>query len=408
MAGACERFVPEAGTELAAAVLADRRGEAEARWRERWAAREVVARRPDEAGLYLALAPMDGVTDAVYRGLLTGLNGGRSGISVCVSEFVRVTRDPAPASVLRRDVPELMVGGRTAAGVPVFVQLLGGDPEPVARTAQVAASLGAPGIDLNFGCPAKTVNKSDGGATLLKYPERIKRIVERTRELVPHEIPVSMKMRVGWDSAEGIETIAMAAEAGGAAWITIHARTRSQLYRPPVVWDALARARAVVRVPVVANGDVRVASDVHACAAESCCEAFMIGRGAMARPGVFAAIRDDADEVAETEKERARLGELLVRYHELLVLDGVTPARALARVKQWLRMGAGIDPALVPLFDLVKGQAAWDVVRPMLVLGSPHVAGVPREAVDDAKDQRDDQGDQEDHEEDAGDARSGA
>jgi tRNA-dihydrouridine synthase C len=217
---------------------------------------------------------------------------------VCVSEFVRVTRDPAPAAVLRRDVPELMTGGRTAAGVPVFVQLLGGDAEPVARTAQVAASLGAPGIDLNFGCPAKTVNNHDGGATLLKYPERIRRIVARTRELVPHEIPVTMKMRVGWDSAEGIEAIAEAAEAGGAAWITIHARTRSQLYRPPVVWDALARARAAVRIPVVANGDVCVANDVHACAAESCCEAFMIGRGAMARPSVFAAIR--RDDAAET------------------------------------------------------------------------------------------------------------
>lgn len=406
MAGACEKFVPEAGTEIGAAVLADRRGEAETRWRERWAARVEVARRPDAPGLYLALAPMDGVTDAVYRGLLTGLNGGRSGISVCVSEFVRVTRDPVPAAVLRRDVPELLVGGRTAAGVPVFVQLLGGDPEPVGQTARTAALLGALGVDLNFGCPAKTVNNHDGGATLLKYPRRIEAIVGRARALVPAHVPVTMKMRVGWSSCEGIEDVARAAEAGGAAWITVHARTRAQLYQPPVVWDALARARATVRVPVVANGDVRVATDVHACAAESCCEAFMIGRGAMARPGVFAAIRVDGDEVAETEKERARLGELLVRYHELLVLDGVTPARALARVKQWLRMGAGIDPALAPLFDLIKGQAAWDVVRGML--GSPHVGGVPVEAVDDAQDQRDDQGDQEDHEEDAGDARCGA
>ncbi len=405
MAGACEQFVPDPGRRIHEAVLEDRRAAAAERWRARWATRGEVAARPDAAGLYLALAPMDGVTDAVYRGLLTSLNNGRSGISVCVSEFVRVTRDPAPASVLRRDVPELMTGGRTAAGVPVFVQLLGGDAEPVARTAQVAASLGAPGIDLNFGCPAKTVNNHDGGATLLKYPERIRRIVARTRELVPGEIPVTMKMRVGWDSSEGIETIAEAAEAGGAAWITIHARTRSQLYRPPVVWDALARARAAVRVPVVANGDVCVANDVHACAAESCCEAFMIGRGAMARPSVFAAIRwDEGDDAAEVEKERARLGELLVRYHELLVLDGVTPARALARVKQWLRMGAGIDPTLVPLFDLVKGQAAWDMVRTWLL---PGAGGVPAEAVHDAEDQRDDQSDQEDHEEDACDACGG-
>lgn len=355
----CEVFVPDPARRVSEAVLADRRVQAAARWRSRWSARGVVAERPDADGLYLALAPMDGVTDAVYRGLLT--DGGRSGISVCVSEFVRVTRDPVPAAVLRREVPELLAGGRTAAGVPVFVQLLGGDPEPLARTAQVAAELGAPGIDLNFGCPAKTVNNHDGGATLLKFPERIRRIVARVRELVPAAVPVTMKMRVGWDSSEGIETIAEAAEAGGAAWITIHARTRSQLYQPPVVWDALARARAVVKVPVVANGDVCGPADVHACADESCCEAFMIGRAAMARPGVFAAIRGDE------ERPRANLGELLVRYHELLVTSGVVPSRALARVKQWLRMGAGVDPALVPLFDRIKGLAAWVVVRDELV-----------------------------------------
>jgi tRNA-dihydrouridine synthase C len=399
---ACERFEPEAGLRVSEAVLEDRRAEAAARWQATWAARTQVAARPDAAGLYLALAPMDGVTDAVYRGLLTGLQGGRSGISVCVSEFVRVTRDAVPAAVLRRDVPELLTDGRTAAGVPVFVQLLGGDAEPVARTAQVAAAMGAPGIDLNFGCPAKTVNNHDGGATLLKYPGRIRQIVARTRELMPHDVPVTMKMRVGWDSDEGIEEIAAAAEAGGAAWITIHARTRSQLYRPPVVWDALARARAAVRVPVVANGDVCVPGDVHACARESCCEAFMIGRGAMARPEVFAEIRG----VEEAEKARASLGELLVRYHELLVTSGVVPARALARVKQWLRMGAGIDPALVLLFDRLKGLAAWDAARRVL-LGSPG-AGVPVEAVDEAEDERDDEGDQKDHEEDLGDACGGA
>ncbi|MBL9104396.1 MAG: tRNA-dihydrouridine synthase family protein [Myxococcales bacterium] len=357
-AGACEVFVADPARRVSEAVLADRRVAAAAAWRARWSARAQVAERPDAAGLYLALAPMDGVTDAVYRGLLTA--DGRSGISVCVSEFVRVTRDPVPAAVLLREVPELRHGGRTAAGVPVFVQLLGGDPEPIARTAQVAAELGAPGIDLNFGCPAKTVNNHDGGASLLKYPERIRRIVARTRELVRPGVPVTMKMRVGWDSSEGIEAIAEAAAAGGAEWITIHARTRSQLYQPPVVWDALARARAVVEVPVVANGDVCGPADVQACAGESCCEAFMIGRAAMARPRVFAAIRG---EPYDEQKERASLGALLVRYHELLVGTGLQPSRALARVKQWLRMGAGVDPALTPMFDRVKGLAAWDAVR---------------------------------------------
>ena len=334
----------------------------EERWREVWARRSVVATRPDEAGLYLALAPMDGVTDAVYRALLTALEGGRSGISVCVSEFVRVTRDAAPAAVLRRDVPELTRDGRTPTGVPVFVQLLGGVAEPVAQTARTAAQLGALGVDLNFGCPAKTVNNHDGGATLLKYPRRIEEIVGRTRALVPAHVPVSMKMRVGWDSAEGIEEVAQAAEAGGAAWITVHARTRVQLYQPPVVWHALARARAAVKVPVVANGDLRTAADLAACAGQSECEAFMIGRGAMARPELFARLRGEAGAMAR-RMGRPAFAELLVRYHEALLVSGVTTSRALARVKQWLRMGSEMDGGLVPVFTTLKVLPAWEPVR---------------------------------------------
>ena len=109
------------------------------RWPAVWAARARVARAPDEPGLYLALAPMDGVTDAVYRALLTDQAGGESGVSLCVSEFVRVTRDRVQPQVLRRHCPELDHGGRTRAGVEVFVQLLGGEPEPMARSAALAA-----------------------------------------------------------------------------------------------------------------------------------------------------------------------------------------------------------------------------------------------------------------------------
>ena len=108
------------------------------RWDATWSARETVARGPADPGLFLALAPMDGVTDAVYRALLTDRDGGRSGISLCVSEFVRVTRQAVPAHVIRRHCPEVDTDGRTRAGVPVFVQLLGGDPEPMAATASSA------------------------------------------------------------------------------------------------------------------------------------------------------------------------------------------------------------------------------------------------------------------------------
>ena len=348
------------------APTTDLRKVADERWHAVWAVRSQVATRPDAAGLYLALAPMDGVTDAVYRALLTDIDGGHSGISVCVSEFVRVTRDAVPAAVLRRDVPELERDGRTPAGVPVFVQLLGGVAEPVAQTARTAAQQGALGVDLNFGCPAKTVNNHDGGAMLLKYPRRIREIVGRTRDLVPVGVPVSMKMRVGWDSADGIEEIAQAAEAGGAAWITVHARTRVQLYQPPVVWHALALARAAVKVPVVANGDLRGAADVQACAGQSHCEAFMIGRGAMARPELFARLRGEAADM-QRRMSRPEFTALLVRYHELLLASGVTASRALSRVKQWLRMAGDMDGALEPLFTEVKVLPAWEPARARLL-----------------------------------------
>lgn len=360
--GTCERFTAEpAGRVPEVAVEGLRRASAAA-WPTVWSTRQRVARRPDAPGLYLALAPMDGITDFVYRELLTGMFGGNSGISVCVSEFVRVTRDPVPAALLRREVPELARGGTTSAGVPVFVQLLGGDPEPLAETAKIAAELGAPGIDLNFGCPAKTVNNHDGGATLLKYPQRIRAIVGRVRERVPHQIPVTAKIRIGWDGSDGLEEVARAVEAGGAEWLTIHARTRSQLYQPPVHWHELARARAAVSIPVVANGDLRAADDLVACAARSGCHAFMIGRAAMAQPDLFAAVRGEAGApLAHSQRM-----ELVADYHAAMRASGLEPPRAVARVKQWLRLAAELDGRVAPAFAAIKAESAWEPIRARL------------------------------------------
>lgn len=359
MTDACERFVADPSARVGEDVLADIRRAGAARWAETWRARARVAPRPGDAGLYLALAPMDGVTDATFRALMTSLRGGRSGISLCVSEFVRVTRDPVPAAVLRREVPELLRDGHTPAGVPVFVQLLGGDPEPMAETARVAAELGAPGIDLNFGCPAKTVNNHDGGATLLKHPARLRAIVARVRERVPPAIPVSAKVRIGWDSGEGLEEVARAAAHGGAAWLTVHARTRAQLYRPPVHWHELARACAAAGIPVVANGDLRVPGDLSVCAGVSGCTAFMIGRAAMARPDLFAWIRGEAP----GELPPAEFGALLQEYHAAQRADGLDAGRALSRVKQWLRLGAEVDARLAPDFAAIKAASSWEPVQ---------------------------------------------
>jgi tRNA-dihydrouridine synthase C len=319
-----------------------------------WAEREHIATRPTEPGLFLVLAPMDGVTDHVYRDLLTSLAGGRSGISLCVSEFVRVTRDRVQPHVLRRACPELDAGGRTRAGVEVFVQLLGGEPEPMAESAALAAELGAPGIDINFGCPAKTVNNHDGGASILRAPCRIESIVSAVRRAVPAEIPVTAKVRLGWESAEHLPDIARRAEAGGAAWLTVHARTRLQLYRPPVDWAALAHARDVVRIPVVANGDINTASDLQRCAAQSGCHAFMIGRGSMGRPWLFRQIRglDPSEPDLDLPRYRALLGDYATR----LLAAGASEHGALGRLKQWLRLGALAFAEVDALFQATKTQ----------------------------------------------------
>ncbi|HMV40251.1 MAG TPA: tRNA-dihydrouridine synthase, partial [Plasticicumulans sp.] len=116
---------------------------------------------------------MEGLADALLRAALTSVGG----IDSCVTEFVRVTDTLLPRAVWLRRVPELAHGGRTPAGVPVVVQLLGSDPQCLADNAARVAGLGAPGVDLNFGCPAPTVNRHRGGAALLDEPELLARIV---------------------------------------------------------------------------------------------------------------------------------------------------------------------------------------------------------------------------------------
>lgn len=314
---------------------------------------ELVAQRPDRAGLFLALAPMDGVTDGSYREVLTAMFGGRSGISVCVSEFVRVLRQPVTEAVFLRHCPELARGGHTRAGVPVFVQLLGGDPSWMAEAGKRAAALGAPGIDLNFGCPAKTVNNSDGGATLLKQPCRVEQVTRAVRDAVPESCPVTVKVRVGWDDAAPMVDIAMAAEQGGATWLTVHGRTRTQLYKPPVDWHAIGRAREAVAIPVVANGDLFGVDALRRCGQVSGCSAFMIGRGAMGRPELFVQARGwrgGADGGLKREDMRG----LLLRYVAQLLADGAGERATLGRLKQWLRMGGLLREDMAQWFEDIK------------------------------------------------------
>lgn len=207
----------------------------------------------------ILLAPMEGVVDCTLRALLTEVGG----IDQCVTEFVRVTSSLLPPAVFYRLAPELRHQGRTASGTEVILQLLGSDPNALAENAARAVELGAPGIDLNFGCPAKTVNKSRGGAVLLDEPDTIHAILVAVRAAVPAQIPVSAKMRLGYqDKLLALEN-AQAIAAAGVQSLAVHARTKVEGYRPPAHWEWIARIREAVALPVIATarfGTARITS----------------------------------------------------------------------------------------------------------------------------------------------------
>lgn len=296
----------------------------------------------------LALAPMDGITDAPMR----ALQGALGAFTYAVSEFIRVSNEPIPLKVFRREVPELCNGARTETGLPVHVQLLGGDPERMALSAATACKAGATVIDINFGCPAPTVNKHDGGASLLRSPCRVRDVVAAVRAAVPAEIPVSAKLRLGWDSIETIhETAAMAAE-GGASWLTIHARTRVQGYTPPVYWPSIGEVRRALTLPVVANGDIWNFEDFLRCRDETGCIHFMIGRGALANPALPHQIAQELGLRAGPafETDWAFLFGKLVDF----IGDGGEkgPQRTLCQLKQWMKIANHYGD--FPLFEMVK------------------------------------------------------
>lgn len=281
----------------------------------------------------LVLAPMDGVTDALIRELLTEL----CPFTHCVTEFVRVSTLVVPASTFLSDVPELRTSSQTRCGTPVQVQILGGDPERMAQSAKVAVSLGAQAIDINFGCPAPTVNRHDGGATLLKFPERIEAIVSTVRNALPAYIPVSAKLRLGWDDPRAILVNAERAARGGAAWITIHGRTKMQGYTPPAYWKPIGEVKRALGIPVIANGELWSIDDLKRCLDESGCRHFMIGRGALARPHfVNQCALELGLPVRSLDADGYSWQVLIAELIDRATLRAERSERILSRIKQWL------------------------------------------------------------------------
>jgi tRNA-dihydrouridine synthase C len=289
----------------------------------------------------VVLAPMEGVTDSPVRALFSE----RGGFSFCVAEFLRISHELLPPKVYFEHIPELAHGCKTPAGTPVQIQLLGGNAELMAASALRAVELGARAIDINFGCPAPLVNRNDGGATLLKYPDRIREIVAAVRAAVPEAIPVSAKLRLGWDCTDAIFENAERAVEGGASWITIHARTKTQGYAPPVDWKTVGEIKRRLGVPVVANGDIWTRQDFLRCREETGCEHFMLGRGAMVDPTLAHFISAELGISTPVGPVEAPFGAdaslwkpVLERFTVLSKPLARSSRYTECRIKQWLKM----------------------------------------------------------------------
>lgn len=282
----------------------------------RTGAREVRFRTP------LLLAPMEGVTDPSFRGVVLDL-GGVGGAS---TEFVRVSSSVIPTRVISRHL------GPPRTDVPVAVQLMAAACEHLAETVVNAEAAGAAWIDLNFGCPVARVCGKGAGSALLADPPRIREIVAEA--VGATELPVSAKIRVGLDDASRLDEIVDAVSAGGAAMLTVHGRRRADGLQNPANWEwiaaATARWKTRSRGPSCGNGDVGSADDARRMMRETGCDLVLVGRGAIANPFVF---REFAGGPPATADEAVRF--------EMAYEDSIHPVVSspyrLGRIKQLLR-----------------------------------------------------------------------
>ncbi len=280
------------------------------------------------------LAPMEGVTDPVFRSLVLALHGPTE-LGGAFTEFLRVSIRPRmEKDILRHTGPKI-------SPIPVGVQLMGSDPEFMAETARAAVRAGAPLVDINFGCPAKGALKGCAGASMLQFPAGMERMVGEIARAVESEsggeVPTSAKIRAGYDSPDRVDDLAKAVQAGGAAMLTIHCRTRAEGYCLETDWSRLQRAVEAVSIPVCGNGGIDRFEDLQRMRDETGCEMAMVGRAALGDPWIF------SGEQVTTE----RCARFLLEYKEAMLTSGEVSQRGAAgRLKQLLRLWTAGD--LVP------------------------------------------------------------
>lgn len=293
----------------------------------------------------LVLGPMEGVLDHLMREILTDIND----YDLCVTEFVRVVDQLLPDHVFHRLCPELKQGSQTKSGVPVHIQLLGQDPHWMAENAVRAASLGARGIDINFGCPAKLVNKSKGGAALLQHPDLVHKVVKACRDAVDSSIPVTAKIRLGWDNPDDCFEIVDAIQSAGANELTVHARTKTDGYKAnQIKWDYIRQIRERSSIPLIANGEIWDYQDGQACMETTGVDSLMVCRGAFNVPNLGNVVKHN-----HTVMPWSEVVKLLLVYSQY-EMKGDKGLYYPNRVKQWFSYLRQQYPQAADLFREIR------------------------------------------------------
>lgn len=275
----------------------------------------------------IILAPMEGVLDYHVRQILTEINA----LDYCVTEFVRITHHKLSNRTFYRLCPELHHGGKTASGTPVRVQILGQSPEWMAENAVKAIELGSHGVDINFGCPAKTVVGSHGGAYLLQYPDQIFNIVKQVRQAMGTSEILSVKIRLGWADKSYCYEIADAIALAGANELVIHGRTKADGYKADKIdWQTIGNIKQRVNIPIIANGEIFSIQHAQDCVRQSLTSDIMLGRGILTIPNLANMLRFN-----EAPLSWQNVLQILMRYATTTIED-VKPLYHSARIKQWL------------------------------------------------------------------------
>ncbi len=317
---------------------------------------------------------MEGLVDPLLREVWTEIGG----YDLVTTEFIRVTEAAIPPKVFFRDAPELKTDSKTRSGTPMYVQLLGGDPDRLALNAVTAVECGAIGIDLNFGCPAPTVNRNDGGATLLKYPDRIYNIVNTVRQALPRHVPLTAKLRLGFSDTDLCLQNTRAAAAGGASRLTLHCRTKLDFYRPPAYWEWIPLIREHLNShgldpQLIANGEIWTLQDFIRCQAISKADGYMLGRGAVANPFLALRIRAYLEGKEFPQDDWEQILKMMPGYFKIC-REQESEAYAVPRMKQWLKFLSPTWPqALLILEEVKRITSAQEFERSMFFRSNPQI-----------------------------------